>query len=135
MLTKMNVTKTEWAIWAKFFARDANENHFSSRRGVWFVDNTRPFLVIFNNNPYRIEPLSKQTRRDEETATFRQWLKKEGIKELAYATYPETGEEAGYTYAMLLDAGKDRQADVMDAMMAILVESWSRPKSAADETK
>jgi hypothetical protein len=47
--------------------------------------------------------------------------------------YPETGEEAGYTYAMLLSAGHDRQADVQAAMEAILMQSWKRPSVGAEQ--
>jgi hypothetical protein len=77
-------------------------------------------LCVYNNNPYAQHP----DRRDEETATFRRWLTMNGIKELAYATYPETGEGAGYTYAMIIDAGADRQDEIAEELRRILVENW-----------
>jgi transcriptional regulator with XRE-family HTH domain len=112
---------TGWKWCAEKFARDAHENHFPSRRGVWYLQGLCK-LCVYNNNPYAQHP----DRRDEETAAFRAWLRANGIKELAYATYPMTGESAGYTYAMILDAGAERQAEVVSELQRILRESWAR---------
>src|SRR5262249_53376841 len=105
-------------------AEEANENHFSSRRGIWHLEAVNK-LCVYNNNPYANYP----NRRDEETAVFRAWLKANKIKELAYATYPATGESAGYTYAMILDVGADREAEVAEELRRILIESWNRMTS------
>ena len=110
-----------WQHCAQEMARKAFEDFFPSRRGVWFLDELG-VLCVYNNSPYSDGP----KRRDQETTTFRRWLKKEGIREHAYATYPEAGEDAGYTYAMLLDAGADRLQEVIDALHSILMDSVER---------
>src|SRR5262245_14898694 len=48
-------SKEDWRLVAKAFAKDANENHFSSRRGVWFLENAG-VLCVYNNNPYVGDP-------------------------------------------------------------------------------
>ena len=110
--------KRAWEGTAYLLAWDACENNFSSWRGVWYSEEVGK-ICIYNNHPYR-EP----GRREEETNTFRRWLKANNIKELAYATYPETGEDAGYTYAMILDAGIDQIDDVTDELRRILGSWW-----------
>ena len=40
-------------------------------------------------------------------AAFRQRLQAEGIAEVGYGVYPQTGE---YTFAMILDCGEERAA-------------------------
>ena len=127
-------TKVNWEVVAMGAAKDASENNFSSRRGIYFFEDVN-VLCVYNNHPYGSEPLTKQTRRDKETADFRCWLKQQDIKELGYATYPETGEDAGYTYAMLLDAGADRQYEVSKAMEAIVMESWKRSETVTEQKK
>jgi transcriptional regulator with XRE-family HTH domain len=113
MTTKM--TKALWQTLADDLAKDAHENYFPSRRGVWFLP-SEGALCLYNNNPYK-DPM----QRNEELAEFRDRMRAEGVKELAYATYPPEGREgAGYTYAMLIDAGKERMNWVADTMMRIV---------------
>ena len=119
--TAVKMTDAGWKAFASLTAKDASENHFPSRRGVWYFDDL-DVLVLYNNNPYEKFP----TLRDEETAEFRRRLAAEGIKELAYATYPVGGESDGYTYAMVIDASQDRQNWVADTMFEILGESIKR---------
>lgn len=121
-LEKKPMTKPaqKWYHLARAAAADAGENYFPSRRGIWHFEDVDK-LCIYNNNPYANDP----ERRDKETATFRDWLKSNGIKELAYATYPLTGEDAGYTYAMILDAGVEREPEVAHELRRILTEGWN----------
>ena len=116
--------KVDWELLAQVSARDACENNFSSRRGIYYYEDA-DVLCVYNNNPYAENP----SLRDIETKKFRGWLKQQGIKELAYATYPKTGDDAGYTYAMLLDVHAERQEEVAEAMEAIIMESWERSES------
>jgi len=117
-------TKPAWHELAFAFAKDAHEDHFPSRRGVWHIEDLG-VLCLYNNNPYANYP----ALRDEETAAFRKRMRAAGIKVLAYATYPPEGEEsAGYTYAMLLDAGQDKQSFVADTMADIVKWSHERMK-------
>jgi plasmid maintenance system antidote protein VapI len=120
------VTKTaqHWGFVAQAFAKDAHENHFSSRRGIWHLEDLN-VLCVYNNNPYAKHP----ELRGEETAAFRDWLRANGIKELAYATYPVTGENAGYTYAMIIDAGDERRVEVAGELRRVVGESYERMTS------
>ena len=111
-----------WRKLAKNAAKVAGENYFSSRRGIWHLADL-DVLCVYNNNPYAADP----TLRDKETAQFREWLKQQGIKELAYDVYPEEGEEdAGYTYAMLLDASQDRMQEIQEKLLEIIFASFRR---------
>jgi transcriptional regulator with XRE-family HTH domain len=120
----MQTTVSNWAALAENAARDAGEIYFPTRRGIWYFQDVDK-LCVFNNNPYANHP----DQRDRETAAFRDWLGANGIKELAYATYPQTGVDAGYTYAMILDAGNERKAEVAAEMGRIVAETWKRIES------
>ena len=118
---RKRMSKLQWYSLAYMCASDACENHFPSRRGIWFLEDLG-VLCLYNNNPYEKHP----TLRDEETAEFRRRMKAEGIKELAYATYPPEGQEdAGYTYAMLIDVDEEKMGWVRDTMLEILLASHS----------
>jgi hypothetical protein len=109
--TKAMMTSEGWAQFALVCAGDAHENHFPSRRGTWYITDL-DVVVLYSNNPYVAGP----TLRDEELAEFRERLRADGINELAYATYPDDG----YTYAMVLDARRDKQALLLEVMEAIV---------------
>jgi transcriptional regulator with XRE-family HTH domain len=109
---KAKMTKKDWAEFAAACARDAHDNYFESRRGTWHFED-EGVVVLFNNNPYVQHP----TLRDEELAEFRERLRTEGIRELAYATFPP---EDGYTYALVLEAGRDREEHLADLMREIV---------------
>jgi transcriptional regulator with XRE-family HTH domain len=119
MTVKSKPTKVNYESIALAFARDANENNFSSRRGVLPIEGG--LVCIYNNNPYNDPQV-----RERETAQFRRWLRSQGIKELAYATYPPTGEDAGYTYAMILRAEEEAVGPVAKAMNDIVAKSMAR---------
>jgi hypothetical protein len=107
-------------------AKDAFENHFSSRRGIWQLEDYKGVLCLYNNNPYDKYP----DLRDEELAEFRARMKERGLKELAFAAYPPDGEEdAGYTYARLISTGEDAEETsrwAYHTMMEILKKSYKR---------
>ena len=106
-------SKRSWELFPKRCAKDAHENCFSSRCGSWYFED-RDVVVIYNNHPYAVYP----ERRDEELVQFRNWLRAEGIQELSFATYPETG----YSYAIILDVSKDRETFVVEAMREIMLK-------------
>jgi hypothetical protein len=90
-----------WEQLARRYAKEMHEENFKSHRGWFPLDcgegDTK--LVLYNNNPYACGP----GLRERETAALRAWLSEQGIAELGYATHPNTGEDAGYSYAMILD--------------------------------
>ena len=99
---------------ARASARDAHIKHFSSRRGVWYFEDA-DLLVLYNNNPHE--------HRDEELAALRDILVGHGIKELAFATYPRKGKDAGYTYAMVVDASRDREELVAELAQQAAIQA------------
>ena len=90
-------------------AKDVHQNGFSIRRGSFEVD-CGGMVVIYNNNPYS----SDASLRDKETARFRAKLSAAGMRESSYATYPETGPDAGYTFAMVVMCEKGQEGRVVD---------------------
>jgi transcriptional regulator with XRE-family HTH domain len=121
-MTTVKPNKAELQRLALAMAEDANENHFPSRRGVWELTD-RGLLCVYNNNPY--QPGVVPTR-DDETARFRAALKAQGLKEVGYAEYPPEGEEdAGYTYALLIEAGPEWVGWVADTMAKIVSEAFT----------
>jgi hypothetical protein len=129
MLNARKYFEAYWRSRARDLAKLAFEKWFHSRRGVWYEDDE--VLCVYNNNPYA----NDSKLRDKETAKFRGWLKQNGIKERAYATYPETGEDAGYTYAMLLKVSNDRRQDIVDVLNDIHMESMERLARYEQEAK
>jgi hypothetical protein len=119
---RKRMSKAQWHSLAYRCAFDACENHFPSRRGVWFLEDIG-VLCLYNNNPYASDP----TQRDKETDELRRRMKEAGIKELACATYPPEGEEdAGYTYAMLIAAEKEKADWVRETMEEIVATALAR---------
>jgi hypothetical protein len=119
-----------WKLSALECAKHAFEENFSSRRGVYslIVTNTgEAVLCIYNNNPYLLQHEESCPIRDSETEKFRLWLKQKKITELSYAIYPEEGEDAGYSYAMLIDVdgNNDKQRDqIIDKLEEILRQKF-----------
>ncbi len=115
-----------WHLCALDCARHAHEENFPSRRGTYpfiVTDDGETVFCVYNNNPYQ----NNSTLRTEETERFRKWLNESGITELGYATFPEKGESAGYTYAMLLDVAEndiERQTAIRRAMQDCIDESF-----------
>ena len=59
-------------------------------------------------------------------AAFRLWLAENGIRELGYAEYPPAGgEDAGYTFAMMLAAGSDRASEIFAARRQIFLRGFA----------
>ena len=115
--------KTNWNKVAENIAKEAYEEHFSSHRGIWFLEEIGK-LGIYNSHPY---PEPFKHIRGWEIAEFQRWLREAGVKELGYATYPPADQDdPGYTYAMILDAGEERLNEVVDAYNNVLQRSSSR---------
>jgi hypothetical protein len=92
-----------YKVTAMAMAMDAAENYFSSRRGVWKIEN-RKYCFLYDNNPYTNYP----DRRAEEWAEFRRHMEEAGIEELAFVEYPPPlpdqppSDDDGYTWGMLI---------------------------------
>src|SRR5690348_13181214 len=96
--------RESWSRFARSCARDAHENHFASRRGIWQFEDL-PVLVVYNNNPSVHDPLLG----DRELAASRTRLSGEAIAALASATYPVGGLHDGYRFAVGADAPADKE--------------------------
>jgi hypothetical protein len=114
--------RSGWNAFAFAYARYAHQENFSARRGIYCVEDAKDesgeeegkpeddVLVIFNNNPFA----GRAIARDWEVEELRKLLAGAGIKELAYAEYPETGEDEGYSFAMVVDATRDQEDQVAE---------------------
>jgi len=122
--------KEHWKKLAAKAAEEACKENFESRRGLYEVvktPNARGSVIcVYNNNPWDDFKDGKSARRDAETEEFRAALAKEGIEELAYETYPKSGEDAGYTFAMIVDAGIDKLDWMADTLTDIVTKSMDR---------
>src|ERR1051325_7249346 len=65
----------------------------------------------------------------EQLAEFRQYLAGQGIKELAYATYPDDG----YTYALVVEAAPHQQKALVKELERILFASLRRSMAREPE--
>jgi hypothetical protein len=117
-----SVSDDPWDDLATRLARDAMENYFEIRRGVWELHEFE-VVALFNNNPYASDPF----RRDQELLAIRGWLEERGFRELGFGLWPPTrledgtrSEQPGYTYAMIVkelpeayDISKDLPFDIV----------------------
>jgi hypothetical protein len=106
-------TAQEWWSLAFEGARIAYEQYDYERHGICPVPGleNESVLCIYIHG-YHDVPAS----RDAEKAELREMMEAEGIKVLAFASYPLKGEEhAGFTHTMLVAAGEDRLEWFWDA--------------------
>lgn len=108
------MTRSKWQRFAAICAGDAHMNWFHSRRGIWYFED-HDVLVLYNNSPYGAGPHLRQR----ELAEFRKMMTTAGIKELAFATYPEDG----YSYAMVINASRDREPLVAKLMQEAIIRT------------
>ncbi len=100
---KHEMNRREAQRWAECFAQDAHDKHFSSRRGVWHIEDL-DCLLLYNNNPYA----SDDSIRPREMKRIERRLKEVGIKILARGA-----SECNYTVSLLLDCSQDRMPQVV----------------------
>ena len=94
------LTSTEWGWLAANAAKEAHEENFSSRRGLYVVEGTG--IVYYDNNPLKL-PREKDAR-EKLIAEFRAFLKRSDLKEKASAYWPVSGDSKDYTFAMVIQA-------------------------------
>jgi hypothetical protein len=102
----------DWDTLARGYAREAHEKEFSTRWGVW-ISELPPALVVFSNHFYR----AGATLQDREREYLRDRFAAVGIGVLGEATWPVSGPDDGYSYAMVLDADGEREplvASILD---------------------
>jgi hypothetical protein len=115
-------------------AQHAHERMLKSHRGTYLINEAPTargqVICLYNNHPYKKPAIN---RREMETDLFRQRMRDAGIRELGYSTYPPPGDEdAGYSYAMILDAGESQLWDVRDAMRQAMYEAGERFESSIE---
>jgi hypothetical protein len=94
------LTRFEWGWLAANAAKEAHEENFSSRRGVYVVQGAG--IVYYDNNPFNL-PREKDLR-EELIAQFREFLRRSNLKEKSSAYWPVSGESKDYTFAMVIQA-------------------------------
>jgi len=113
----------EWDDRTALAACDAHEGHFECHWGVWVFPEDGA-VCIFENRGGGTPPYDAVRKR--EMAAFRLWLAENGIRELGYAEYPPAaGEDAGYTFAMMLAAGSDRASEIFAARRQIFLRGFA----------
>jgi len=100
---------------AEACAKDAHQNFFSSRRGIWFFSD-EGVLCLYDNNPYA----NDSKLRESEFQRLLQALKRQGILELGFATFGDDPNFPDYTYAMIVDAGEDQENLVYELWQDVL---------------
>lgn len=111
---------------ADYYAQDAFENYFESRRGVWYLKDV-DCLLLYNNNPYQIDP----SIRPKEMKRIEKRLKEVGVATLARGEGGNTvngDSEQSYSMTLLLDCSRDR----MDEVIAIAKEETSKGMAEVD---
>lgn len=104
----MNTNTEDYEVLASEIAREAHEHNFESHWGASELEDGDGFYV-FDNHPYQQDP----DRRPRQHAELIAYLETRGCKLLATASYPDKGDEAGYTVAHVLqsaDPSTDRLA-------------------------
>jgi hypothetical protein len=110
-----------WTKCARAAARTAHEEFFENRWGTWVVEETPDVLVVYSNHFYKDFPARQAEEIEELTRRF----SGAGIGVLGHATYPTSGPDDGYSYAMVLRAGEPEeptvasiQGEVIELMLA-----------------
>ena len=89
-------------------AEDAQENFFSSRRGIWDYEQAGLF-VLYDNNPTRVKSI-----RVRAIALVHGALAAQKVRVLGEAYYPLVGQDAGYTWALVVDALGTSECQLVD---------------------
>lgn len=124
--TMAETTPAQWRRIAQADARFSGEDEFHIRCGVRPISEPE-CISVFNNHPYAAD----KNLRDEELAILRKSLAAEGFREVAFATYPESGTDKGYTYSLVIDAPHDAVDRVMELYQAARMLSFHKLRAPA----
>jgi hypothetical protein len=94
------LTRDEWGWIAAMAAKEAHEENFSSRRGLYVVEGVG--IIYYDNNPFDLP--REEDPREHLISEFRDFLKKSNVKEKASAYWPPYGDSKDYTFAMAIEA-------------------------------
>jgi hypothetical protein len=111
---------SRWESFAPVCARTAHEDHFSTRWGTWIIDEMPGVLVVFGNHFYKNHP----ARQAEEIEELKGRFEATGIEVLGLASYPTSGPDDGYSYAMVLRAEEEAEpfvASIQDDVIDLLL--------------
>jgi hypothetical protein len=118
-------THNPWELVAKDFAGDACENCFENRRGIWRIVDVPGAFCLYDNNPFEDFVTGMgSAKRDRIIYKLRSFLRENGHKELASATYPVEGKDAGYTFAMIVEGD---EGAIRDAWIAAIGVEYGIP--------
>jgi hypothetical protein len=117
-------TKEEWHRLAQALARNAEENNFESHWGYVDLQDIGKSCIFQNRGVYN--------SREENLAEFRRRMEEKGIAELGFALYPEQGEQAGYTFAMILDCREDGLNWAQEVWKEMFLRPFQKQKQEAE---
>jgi hypothetical protein len=113
---------------AEVCARFAHEEEFDTPSGCFRLDCAKleldpddgVLVCVYDNYPFK----AGSQFRERQLCRFRQRLDQRGYRELAFAGYPPEGQEqAGYTFAMIIDDGTP---EMLEEVAAIYQEETRR---------
>ena len=111
---------------AQEYARKAHEDHFESHWGWFRVEDEEgdetPDIVLFDNHP--------SEWRDEAHTELRAWLASQHFAIHGEASYPLSGNDAGYTTAMVVVGVTDEQQKQIQDRWGAINESMMTKKTA-----
>lgn len=126
METVKTLTRDEWEQLAANAARDAQEENFSSRRGLYEVEGVG--IVFYDNNPFSL-PRETDPREDL-ISEIRAYLNRSELNEKASAYWPTSGEEQDYTFAMVIEAEGFMIEQIRNAFNSIVKDFMNRIERA-----
>lgn len=135
-------TAEQWRFLAGLYAEEMHLFNFPSRRGTFAVEskNGEVVLCLYNNNPWPDFAEGRSALRDEETSRLRTWLAEHGLAEVAYATYPKTGADRGYSFAMIIDCPESMVDELRHQVSELAgwafdegIKTLARPNSPASQ--
>jgi hypothetical protein len=112
----------EWDLLALAEAANAFENNFQSRSGTHLYEYDPTLVCYYNNNPANDDRFLRPGFVD----TLRKRLTSFGAEELGYAKYPEGGDDAGYTIAMIVRGEPDKVSHFIDVLWKNAIDNRSR---------
>lgn len=107
------VSEQEAKLAANMYAKDAHDNYFHSRRGLWTIpagsEDEPGYLVYYNNNPY-----GSDKRRSQETSRITRRLKALGVSIVAKGQAGDKleGSNERYTFSLILGCNPDMRQEV-----------------------
>ena len=123
---------TKWERIASEYAEQLHKEAAEWHWGIRPVDDDKGKVIALCYYSYHPHGRDRTLFRNEEFASLRDWMRAEGLDELAFANYPlHKRDGAGWTFAMLIQDPEGQHDQIHEGSSA---PSWS-DRSAPSGTK